>query len=390
MARVRYKLSQFDYKEAEAGHLCVVTTTNVATEGNIDNIKIGSDGKTFSVTSGFVGAGVCTLQNGTYKIVVDSTVYTFNSSGNAYDSQTSGKRLWLADIIDPYSTNPEAMPSALIAGNIIMANVKATATRRDAEVILSDAESFTDEPRRAGESSEQISTTEEQPTVIDDTKAREVTVDYLTPRDRFAIEAMKGIIGTVKDPAGLSNSVVSQYCEGAYQWASGMMVSAANARAILNDTTGSDEIKLVKIGGLETNTERLLNNIMAGLAWTETAAGTKTNYTFAKEFITRLNEYLKHTSTGTSDTQKYARFEDLTKLLKNIQETDDDKIYERVTLKDFSKLLTKVDDLNDNIVALKDAITSGMSSIASAINSLDLSPTINNYIEVPESNNNNS
>lgn len=400
MAKITYRLDAFNYKEAESGHLCVVTDEAGMSSSSVDNIEL--KGKTFEPNTHFVGAGVCTVQNGTYKLAVDSTVYTFNSSGNAYDSQTNGKYLYLADIEGSKETSS---PSSFIAGNMMEASFKVVTTKSysalaDAGEALEEGGELSGAKNRAG--GEVASASEivkipvengavimkpsdftekaiEEETVITNTETK-VNIDSLTPRDQFAMEAMKGIIAATKEPAGLSNSAVLQNCEAAYQWAANMMLSAANARAILDDKTEDLIIQMSKVGAFNSNFEKIVNNIVASLAWTKKGKDSEGKdiieiYTMASEFyeyLTLMKEYLKHTA-GTGDTQKYARFEDLTSLLKKVQETVDDKTYERVSIKDFNTVVTKIEAQTTaitNMSSKMDTMSTNLGTIATFMETL--------------------
>ena len=402
MAKIKYKLSPFNYKEAESGHLCVVSD-KADRPDSVDNITIDKEeGESFSPGYGFIGAGVCKVQNGTYKMAIDSTVYTFNSSGNAYDSQTSGKYLYLADIV---TSQDSSTPSSFIAGNMMEATMKVVTTKSystlsDAGESLEEGGELSNRNRAGGEETASASEIVKIPvengavimkpldlaakaideeTVITETTTK-VNIDSLTPRDQFAMEAMKGIIAATKEPAGLSNSAVLQNCEAAYQWAANMMLSAANARAILDDKTEDLIIQMSKVGAFNSNFEKIVNNIVASLAWTKKGKDSEGKdiieiYTMASEFyeyLTVMKEYLKHTA-GTGDTQKYARFEDLTNLLKKVQETVDDKTYERVSIKDFNTIVTKIEAQTTAITNMSnkmDTMSANLGTIATVMETL--------------------
>ena len=406
MAKITYKLSPFNYKEAESGHLCVVSDNDNMVSQNVSNISLLSEGKSFGPGANFVGAGVCKVQNGTYKMAIDSTVYTFNSSGNAYDSQTSGKYLYLADIVTSQdSSQDSSTPSSFIAGNMMEATMKIVTTKSystlsDAGESLEEGGELSNRNRAGGEETASASeivkipvengavimspsdlaakAIDEETVITEDTI--EVNIDSLTPRDQFAMEAMKGIIAATKEPAGLSNSAVLQNCEAAYQWAANMMLSAANARAILDDKTEDLIIQMSKVGAFNSNFEKIVNNIVASLAWTKKGKDSEGKdiieiYTMASEFyeyLTVMKEYLKHTA-GTGDTQKYARFEDLTNLLKKTQETVDDKTYERVSIKDFNTVVTKIEAQTTAITNMSnkmDTMSANLATIATVMETL--------------------
>ena len=157
----------------------------------------------------------------------------------------------------------------------------------------------------------------------------QMIIDTLNARDQFAIQCLKQLMSIDKnrmDPTTVSDNEMAHYCELAYRWAANMMNAAAKTRATMTDETGSS----VDEESLASNTEKLLYDIKDALQRTDLKEG--------------------------------------------------DDYYERISLKGWDDLMAKLTDIKNAIVAQTSAIT----TVATAINNLELSPTINNNIIVPE------
>jgi hypothetical protein len=96
-----------------------------------------------------------------------------------------------------------------------------------------------------------------------------ILIDSLKPRDQFAVQALRGILARIDHPEALSINEMNYYCNAAYQWAANMMKVAADSRERIEDERTPESGEEVQIDGeLESNTEKLLNNIKAELAST--------------------------------------------------------------------------------------------------------------------------
>lgn len=231
MAKITYNLSTFDSVKASAGSLVLMVSSSypVTIDGipnTITNVNIvnGAEIK----NADFFGEGICrATSNGDFIFIVNSIVHTFDRTGVSKSTPSVGKKLVMGVVTNSIST----------VGSSINTSTSSSTTR----------------------------STEGDITYIDSEPGQSF-VDILNARDSFAIQALRGILANMeKDPAELSNNEMMYYCQQAYQWAANMMTIAASSRAELNDTTATDKARSVPVGSLETNTEKLLNNLISEL-----------------------------------------------------------------------------------------------------------------------------
>ena len=185
----------------------------------------------------------------------------------------------------------------------------------------------------------EVDTTTEKVTYTQDAEfdSTEITIEGLNARDQFALQALHGMFHVMEDPSAVSKNEITHYCEAAYTWASFMMKESSNARAVIKDARTTESTQSAEVGYLENNVEKLLNNIVAALDRTD--------------------------------------------------EKDNNLYYERISIKGWTDIMTKLTDIKDAITAQTTAITNqtaAINAVATAINNLELSPTINNNIIVPE------
>lgn len=223
MAKITYNLIEnFNIESAFQGALCVVVKEGAVSP--ISNVRLKENTTNqWEKNPNFIGAGICVMKTVCeVKITIDSTTYTFNSSGNPLYSTPKDFRLKLATITT----------DVMSAGTSATTATMATTTRR------------------AGGSVE----TE----VVDLEEPQEVIVEYLNARDQFAINALKTIMErSNKDIASMSSNEINHYCNVAYEWAASMMTVAANVRSQYVDETQAT----VDATSLETNTEKILYDI---------------------------------------------------------------------------------------------------------------------------------
>ena len=185
----------------------------------------------------------------------------------------------------------------------------------------------------------EVDTTTDKVTYTQDAAfdSTEITIEGLNARDQFALQALHGMFHVMEDPSAVSKNEITHYCEAAYTWASFMMKESSNARAVIKDARTTENTQSAEVGYLENNVEKLLNNIVAALDRTD--------------------------------------------------EKDNNLYYERISIKGWTDIMTKLTDIKDAITAQTTAITNqttAINAVATAINNLELSPTINNNIIVPE------
>lgn len=255
--------------------------------------------------NGVVGTGILKYNSpNNLNLTVDGVTYTFNSNGQ------------------PVSKNAIEAGYNLKMGISQMPSIKngtVGATTHAVTRSVNDDGDVTYEPSG----------------VLD--KTYEITIDNLNARDQFAIQALRGMLEKISNPDEIGKNEITHYCEAAYTWAGYMMTESSKARSVIKDADASDNTKPEEIGYLDTNVEKLLNNIVAALD--------KTNAKI-------ITEGVEHTA-------------------------------ERVTIPEIN---TKLDTLITSANAIKtslDAQTTALNAIATAIGNLELSPVINNNITIP-------
>lgn len=348
MGKITYNLSEFNKSEAENGALVVAIKSDYYNPDDpethsIDNITYDSTTREWKKTENFLGAGVARYNN-QFFLTVDSVEYSFAHNGLGISNPNY--------VIMMGTVGTKVIP----VGNTVISTTTNTTVRR--------AKSAN---KRAGTTEEET----KDETTIEDKVNDNVVIDYMSVRDQFAVQALRSIMAQVKDPASVGDSVMTNYCEMAYQWAANMMAAAANARATLDDQTASEYVTEAEVGSFESNTEKLLNNIWSALRKTdfeETVQVGEESHTI----------YSERTINPT-----------LNALLTDLQETISNKKYQRILVKDLDTLTGKLDTLNTNLAAIKnslDAQTTAINAVADAIDNLQLSPVINNNITIPENN----
>lgn len=187
------------------------------------------------------------------------------------------------------------------------------------------------------------------PSTLD--KTYQITVDNLNARDQFAIQALRGMLEKVPNPDEIGKNEITHYCEAAYLWAGYMMQESSKARSVIKDADASDNTKSEEVGYLETNTEKLLNNIVAALD--------KTNAKI-------ITEGVEHTAERVTIPEVNTKLDTL--------------------ITSVSAIKTSLDNHTTALNAIKtslDAQTTALNAIATAIGNLELSPVINNNITIP-------
>lgn len=219
MARIQYNLTPFNRVKAMAGKLCVIVDNNYS-GASIYNIT-----ETGAVTTSFHGVGICKYREGDF-------ILTYNG--------------------EDYAFTPEGLPSEGTPSNYVLKMGKVATTPPAAgESVNTKTVATTEVNTRAGTISD---------TTVNYNGNSNVLINATTPRDEFAMQALRGILSHVEDPASLSDSEMNYFCEQAYQWAANMMSAAANARGSITDNTPATE-ETEPVQSLSSNTEKLLNNI---------------------------------------------------------------------------------------------------------------------------------
>ena len=228
--RTVYSLSAFNSAKAASGELCVMVVSNYS-GSTIDNIipNSGNNATGGTPNAEFKGAGICSYNNPDYyTLVIDEVAYTFNGYGNASSRNAVGWKLMMGTPQD----------DVVEIGNAV-ARTSTASTIKNSQGAIG--------------------------TVVDYSTPSTVMVGSITARDEFAVQALKCLLAHIPDPSILSPKEISYYCHAAYEWAAGMMTAAAKARTTYTDNSGSSTATTKQVGELETNTEKLLNNLIVAV-----------------------------------------------------------------------------------------------------------------------------
>lgn len=219
MEYTTYTLKPFNANLAQNGHLCVVTTNDFTGDA------ISSDSKEF------IKSCIPTKSAPSeFTTPINGTSVTFNYNGKSINS---GYRY----LIFLASTNKEIQHY----GNAIKRTKKVTTIRTENGV--------------------ETKIEDYKPSKGETGAEKNVLVSALNARDNFAIQALHCIMKLIPDLKDIGDDERDFYCKLAYQWAASMMDNAAQARATFVDQTTSTE-QSTDITELETNSDKLLNNIL--------------------------------------------------------------------------------------------------------------------------------
>ncbi len=226
IARTKYQLSKFDSNKAKTYSLVAMVKTTVSDTAIIENMNSSS-----VWNSDFKGAGVCKLRsNSGFEFTVEGQTYLFNSNGESAGTTSVDYKLAMASIIETVGSS----------GNAATGTQHGSTTRGADGSIVDNGVTY------------------EQKTLA---------IDSLNARDQFAVEALNSIIAKMEqDPTTLSDAAISHYCQQAYRYAAYMMTASANARGTFEDQTASTaDAKKEAIGSLDSNTDKLINNLIVTL-----------------------------------------------------------------------------------------------------------------------------
>lgn len=244
MATTTYSLgagSTFNQSEALAGRLCIIVASSYD-PGEHPTIDA-------SDTTNFKGSGFVKVVNNTLTLVVDNIPWYFDINGIGIGANSNGYKLYLG-VVDTTGIT--------VHGNYIEGIHANPQTRSGANSII---------------------------------------IDNLNPLDQFAIQALQSILNKVQNPTDLSDSDVNRYCQAAYQWASNMMVNAANLRNDITDNYTQSQ-GTATVSSLDSNIEKLLNNLIIELASTN-KAHTDEEGVWSKVGQTSVNGYYNDTTAQT-------------------------------------------------------------------------------------------
>ena len=92
----------------------------------------------------------------------------------------------------------------------------------------------------------------------------EISIDVLQPREEFAMQAMRAIIGTMDNPLHCSTYVVEEVAKKSFEFAQAMMTRAAEIRSETKEGDDKDKIDVDK-ENITSTTDKILYNIQASL-----------------------------------------------------------------------------------------------------------------------------
>lgn len=278
MEYITYYLKPFDSTAAQRGNLCVVT-------------KYGFSGSQISTDSGnFIQVCICTSPSPIdFTVVINGVTCLFDDKGYPKDITSKDYQLFMgsSDIqVEQYGT--------------AIRRAKKVVTTRGADGAVS---------------------TEEKEYELGESK--NIMISNMTPRDNFALQALRAIIPTLPDLKNIGDTERYYWCDSAYKWAATMMDRAAQVRATFVDETESSTTEGVEVGELETNTDKLLNNLIATLEKTQSVIIDGHQQVVSERVsIPKLMEWLSaynhHTSTEAGDTKTTVGLDDLINAIKDI------------------------------------------------------------------------
>lgn len=317
MSRITYNLVKFDGAKATSGALCVMVSSSINADTSISNMDTLGNANT-----NFIGAGVCKkVASNLYELTIDSVTYQFdgNGDGKAPSSIVGNYKILLGN----------ANLNLISVGNGIKSNNAALVTRgSDGSVV----------------------------TAVDYSQSSSFVIDTLNARDEFAVKALGQMIGHISNPADLSNNEMNYYCDAAYKWAANMMQASANARSSFEQKSSTDSslttkpstsVTDVPASSLSSNSEKLLNNIVAIMERTDESYKNFDEVTYYKrvkvhfsELIDLLSKYLSNGQTGLAEkklgikdlieaingTSSGDNLKELVNAIKNINITSADKV----------------------------------------------------------------
>ena len=242
-----YRLSEFSYEEARLGALCAVVV-NTINPASYDEVRLringgidiclsakgitriqGNEETATELTLGYKGKGICRMiKSGNLCITLKSVDYIFNGQGFGVSNNSLGYKLLMLTLDETSNEAASAIPWSGYGTTRGVIDTEPSA-----------------EPKE------------------------DINIVGMSARDEFANQALRGILSRIEDPFSLSDNEISYYCEAAYKWASVMMLVAANSRD--KEDTSTQETTAAQITSLDSNIERLLNNILVAI--TENSSG---------------------------------------------------------------------------------------------------------------------
>lgn len=93
---------------------------------------------------------------------------------------------------------------------------------------------------------------------------KDISIDTLQPREQFAMEAMKALIGTMEDPLHCTTYTVEEVVGKSFEFAQAMMTKSAQVREDTKTDTGEGKLE-VDSANITSVTDKILFNIQTAL-----------------------------------------------------------------------------------------------------------------------------
>ncbi len=326
MARTQYSLTAFDENKAKDGSLCVMVVDSYTVPGTIYNYT-STPGDN---ASNFKGAGIAKAKTtgGKFDFTVNGMTYTFTNSGVPASSEAAGWKLVIGKIVE--SVNP--------SGNAATGTQHGSTTRGADGSIVDEGITY------------------EQKTIA---------IDAVNARDQFAMEALNSIINKMEaDPTTLSNDAVSHYCQQAYRYAAYMMTASANARGTFKDDTATaSDAKKEAIGSLDSNSDKLINNLIVALERIQTKKTVDGQEVYAQRIdFNSLDDILEKMETA--NVALTALKDNITNAMTNMQQVMTQH------LGAFNQMIAKFDLINSSIQAYTQAMNANFTTVNDNVTSL--------------------
>ena len=93
----------------------------------------------------------------------------------------------------------------------------------------------------------------------------DVNIDVMQPREEFAMNAMRAIIGTLNDPLNIDTNTVIRIADKSFEFAQAMMQRAAEIRSEKKEPSEEKEEINVNLNDVNSVTDKILYNVQIAL-----------------------------------------------------------------------------------------------------------------------------
>lgn len=325
--KTTYQLEDFNYEKIKSFHLAAM-------------VEEGTTGTVTTEDAALNGVGIAKYikAGDRFEFKCNNITYIFSNSGKLISAASSGWELKLAVVVETVGD----------VGSVATGTNYGHATRSSGGNVSDDS--------------------------IDTDTTRTLIINNLNARDQFAAEILNGIIRRMEaDPTSLASSTRSYYCQVAYEWAANMMTAAANSRGKLIDETESDIVEQQPVGELDTNNEKLLNNLIYSLQRTDHVELNEGEEEYSERVINpKLNKIIEEFLANSDNENNPHDFEDLLDVLLNPQEDVDGSIHNRVKLHGWGDFMDALGEMTSKLVDIASAITDFTTAINTRLNNIEM------------------